>query len=619
MSNTFEKYGLQWNTGTDHALIERYMIRNGGTVTVDGKGYGLGLFQHFKNYWTYLWPLDDQTRWTDLVLKEILENQFVAIVGPANSWKTGTVARIGLMDWSVFPECTTILQSSTTMDDLRNRVYGETTKLWKKASDLHDWFPGNPIDHKCVIANDDIDEDKARDIRDGIIGVPCKTSTGKVVGMAKFVGRKNRRVWSICDETQFTELSFLEAQNNLVSNGPNLLPGIVKEGREKGLPQRGYKCVFIGNPNPTKPDNTLHMVAEPEGGFSSIPDDGRTKVWNGRQVPNSCVKCRVINLDGADSPNNDYPEGNPKWHNMVHAARIKMYQEGSEAYWSQGRGVIKLGMAGFKIITVDVCNQFHAFDQCTWLNSERTKIGMVDAAYSGVHGDRCPVGWLEFGKCTDGKIRILFHPHILVHVRINPDLSAEDQIAMACKKEMELAGVPPQNFFFDGRGSLAMSFARIWSPLVNAVEFGGSPTDRIVGPDMFLYDEEQRVRRLKTAKEHYSKFVSELWWSMLYAIESDQVRGLTMEVALDASPREWQRVRGDKIEIETKKDMKKRTGISPDLADWAVIGVEGARRRGFMIQNLAEPQKPTSRSTNALYREAMDYRKLIDSRQLRAA
>src|SRR6185436_13387989 len=125
------------------------------------------------------------------------------------------------------------------------------------------------------------------------------------------------------------------------------------------------------------------------------------------------------------------------------------------------------------------------------------------------------------------KTRLLFHPYQLVPVTIQKDVSAEDQIAAYCRKFMEESGVPPENFFFDGRGSLAI--ARLWSPLCNAVEFGGRPTDRPVGSDIFTYDLNGGGRRLRLASEHYSKFVSELWWSFRYAVESDQVRGLSME------------------------------------------------------------------------------------------
>lgn len=947
MSEQREKYGLKFPKRYDDAQIERELLRQGGYFIFGDKKLGLGLFQHFNNYWALLWPDDAQTRWTDLILSEILGNRFVGIIGPSNSWKTSTCARIALMDWSLFPECTMVLVSSTTMDDLKNRIYGEITKFWQRAREQYAWFPGFPIDYKCVIAAEDIEEELIRDLRNGIQGVPNKTPDGKVQGLSKFVGRKNTRVWTLCDEVQFCilghliidtmtglrrmdsiqagdmianangwgrvtkvhrrisselgclklkdgrviyctpdhniftqfgwikachaneshyivshyeavhllrfgvhplrkptgvrpvpagesampsvredeseeanrehqaavlqsilrvevshvrpdhsekdfypgapfekwrgdeacpprapgvwrtlpqdgdggqlhevsressqaqfdaesygsqtsdsgrqwhgadqggvgpsrvvsrfkdklrlahenaqgvwnsnalqdrrgapaletrhrsgrtlsqsleaersgreedaisrgawvdsftllespdfggygngssgvevynltveghpsysvngllvhncERSFLQAQDNLSSNGPNLLPGYQRDeygviklnskGEKKVL--AGYRGVFLGNPNPTRPENCLHMVCEPEDGWASIADDGTTKTWLAKRIPNSVVQCKVINLDGRDSPNNDYPNDKPRWPNLISRKRLAEFQLDTESYWTQGVGFVKLGLAGSKVITRELCDQFHAFDALTWEGSEpTTKIGHADAAYGVVGGDRCVVGWSEFSKCLDGVTRILFHPPVIMPVTIRQDMIVEDQIAMFFKNQMETAGVPPENFFFDGRGSLATSIAKIWSPRINAVEFGGNVTKRPVGPDIFTDDPITRIRRLKLADEHYSKFVSELWWSWRYTIQGDQVRGLTLETVLDAMPREWYKVRGDKIEIETKEKMKKRTGCSPDLGDWACIGIEGARRRGFNVARLAVvPPKKTARES----------------------
>lgn len=607
MSEQRQKYGLNFPKRYDDAQIEREMLRQGGYFIFGDKKLGLGLFQHFKNYWALLWPDDAQTKWTDLILSEMLGNRFLGLIGGSNSWKSSTCGRIALMDWSLFPECTMVLVSSTTMDDLKNRIYGEITKFWQRAREQYAWFPGFPIDYKCVIAAEDIEEELIRDLRNGIQGVPNKTPDGKVQGLSKFVGRKNTRVWTLCDEVQFCERSFLQAQDNLSSNGPNLLPGYQRDehgviklnskGEKKVL--AGYRGVFLGNPNPTRPENCLHMVCEPEDGWASIADDGTTKTWLAKRIPNSVVQCKVINLDGRDSPNNDYPDDRPRWPNLISKKRLAEFQLDTESYWTQGVGFVKLGLAGSKVITRELCDQFHAFDALTWEGSEpTTKIGHADAAYGVVGGDRCVVGWSEFGKCLDGVTRILFHPPVIMPVTIRQDMIVEDQIAMFFKNQMETAGVPPENFFFDGRGSLATSIAKNWSPKINAVEFGGSATKRPVGPDIFTDDPITKIRRLKLADEHYSKFVSELWWSWRYTIQGDQVRGLTLETVLDAMPREWYKVRGDKIEIETKEKMKKRTGCSPDLGDWACIGIEGARRRGFNVARLAvAPPKKTPRES----------------------
>jgi len=103
-------------------------------------------------------------------------------------------------------------------------------------------------------------------------------------------------------------------------------------------------------------------------------------------------------------------------------------------------------------------------------------------------------------------------------------------------------------------------------------------------------------RRLKTCKEHYSKFVSELWFSTRYAVVAGQVRGLTEDVIDDGCMREWQEVAGNKIEVEPKIKMKERTGQSPDLYDWAAIVLEGARRRGFQIKKMVNTEEDDSNS-----------------------
>jgi len=584
-----ECYGLNWPDGTEPALIERYMIRNGGQWQKNGETIGQGLEFHFKEYWKLLWPEDSQTWWTDLLIKEVLQNQFTSLVGPASSWKTGTICRIALMDWSVFPECTTVLMSSTDMESLKAKIYGETSKMWNMAHERHDWFPGNPIDHKCVIANQSIEEDKARDIRDGIIGVPCKTSTGRFLGMAKYSGRKNRRVWCIGDEFQHMELSILDAQDNLVSNGSNLVPGIIEEGFERGMPKRGYKCVFISNTNPSRPGNPADVVSEPEHGWGSVPEDNKTKVWKCKKLHNHPVQCRCVNLDAMDSPNSGAPLDKPPFPHLAGPHKLAIYTEGSESYWSQGRGAFRFGLAEFKIITMELCQQHRAFDPLIWSGKGTTRIGMLDAAYGS--GDRCALGWLEFGECVDLVVRCLFHPWMQVPITIRKDMTPEQQIATYCKDKMEEAEVPPENFFFDGRGSLAVSLAMVWSPRVNAVEFGGTPTDRPVNSDEYVIDKVTGNRRLKLAKEHYVNFVTELWWSWHYAIVADQVRGLTEDIVLDAQPREWSKIANDKMQVETKKILKGRTGISCDLADMAAVGIEGARRRGFTIGKLSNTEE----------------------------
>jgi hypothetical protein len=64
---------------------------------------------------------------------------------------------------------------------------------------------------------------------------------------------------------------------------------------------------------------------------------------------------------------------------------------------------------------------------------------------------------------------------------------------------------------------------------------------------------------------------------------------MTEEAATEFSQREWKMVSGNRIEIESKEDMKLKTGRSPDLADAVAVGLYGARKKGFVISKLARP------------------------------
>lgn len=610
-----EKHGLLWDDELDDAQIEREMIRYGGYFTKkNGDVRGLGLMQHFKNYWSLLWPEDSQTWWTDLILENIIKNTFTSLVGPASAWKSGTVSRIALMDWSCWPECTSVMMSSTTLEGLKNRIYGETTMMWKRASEKYDWFPGHPIDSKTVITYTDVEEDKARDIRNSILAIACKTSSGVFVGMGAYSGRKNRRVWCLGDEFQFMMPSILEAQDNLISNDDpsGIMGGVYPPDHpdpiERGKARRFYRCVFIGNTNPSVRDNPLDIVSEPEFGWSSVEDatveTGKTQVWKCKKHPKHPVQCYCINLDGLDSPNSAYPPDRPRWSHLAGPHKLLKYTPGSESYWSNGRGRFKFGLDAFKIITKELCDLYHAFDDVAW-EGDTISVGACDASYGGAGSDRCPVGWGEFGKCVDGKTRFKFREMWLIPVTVRKDMLPEDQIAFFCKQKMESAGVPPENFFFDGRGSLAISLARIWSDKVNSLEFGGSPTERLAGPDLFVFDKVKNIRRPQTAKEAFLNFVTELWMSTHYVIESDQMRGLTLDIVLDAQPREWRKVRGDKKQVEPKDELRERTGVSPDLADMLVTAIEGARRRGFVIDKIASKEaSKANQKPNWLTREA---------------
>jgi hypothetical protein len=501
----------------------------------------------------------------DLVVPEI-HHYFAEGAIHHNSGKTHFAAWYSLCDYYVHPDDTCILISSTDLRGLELRVWGEIKTLHSLAQERYD-VPGNMIESKHAISTDEIGEEEIRDLRKGIIGIPC-VQNGKFVGLGKYCGIKQKRMRLVADEASLMSANFLNAFANLDKNVD-------------------FRALVIGNPNDIM--DPLGKAAEPKDGWGSHMEPEKTSVWDTRFMGG-----RAVNLIGTDSPNFDDPEGTPaRFPYLISREKIantlSFFSQDSSEYYSQCIGSMKIGQMLKRVLTRDLCRKFLAFSKDVIWDGPTTKIGGLDSAYGG---DRCITGHVEFGKALDGVIRILLHAPVIVPMRVGTGQDPEDQISIFVKDYCKRMNVPPENFFHDstGRGSLGTSLARIWSNQCNPVEFGGSPTNRPVSLDLWIWDEKERRRRMKRCDEHYSKFVTELWYTVRYAVEAGQVRGMPEDVLDEFCQREWRKTKGDKIEVETKVEMKERTGRSPDLADWASICFEGARRRGFQISRLASAE-----------------------------
>lgn len=381
-------------------------------------------------------------------------------------------------------------------------------------------------------------------------------------------GIKQNRRRLIADEMQFYSPSYLSTLANL----------------DKG----DFKGVFIGNPIGEM--DPLDRVSEPEDGWGSEGEISKTSTWRNK------FDGVTVQLFGPDSPAINHPGQFTYLTNQVDIDRIsRRFGSDSFEFFQQAHGVRKPGAMARRVYTKDMAEQFGSQEPPMWGNGDITKIYGLDAAYGG---DRCVGIMAEFGKDINGVQIIAFSEPMTIPIRVyaksvpvEDRVLPEDQIADAVKEYCESNNIPPENVFFDatGRGSLGTSFSRRWSSAVNPIEFGGSPTDRPICSDWYINDPKDGHRRLKTAKEQYVKFVTELWFTMRYAGEARQLRSLPNSVLSELCRRAWMPAKGDRKELETKEEYKKTYGQSPDNADAAVTALEGARRRGFAISNLETP------------------------------
>lgn len=603
-----ERYGLKWSD-TDDLQIEMEFIRRGGFHTkANGEVVGHGLSYHFEQMRRIIWPeLDNEDngqRWHKITRDEILRNKVTVLMGPGSSGKTHSAAWIGLCKYWVDPENTCVLVSSTDIRGLKLRVWGEICMLWERGVRRFPYLAGHMLDSKLAITTDsledgDLDDRIVRDMRKGIVGIPT-VQNGKQVGLGKWIGLKQKNVFLIADEAQFMGPSFLSAFANLNKN-------------EK------FEAVVLGNPNDIL--DPLGKAAEPLDGWEAHMEPTKTDVWPTRFMNGTCV-----NLIGTDSPNFDFPENEPtRFKYLISRQKIAetatFFGKDTPEYYSQCVGAMKVSGLARRVLTRKIAEQGKALEHdVIWDGTPRTKIYFVDAAYGG---DRCIGGWGEFGKIMGGETILLLHEPKNIPIAVRSDKEPEEQIAVYVKRECEGLSIPPENMGHDatGRGSLGTYMARVWSAATHPIESGGAPTERPVSEDLFIYYEDengQTQRRLKTCKEHYSKLVTEFWFSVRYTVIGSQLRGLTTETLEEFCQREWDIVANDKREIETKTDMKERIGKSPDLADWAAGILEMARRKGFRIAKLGN-DTPHGQKQDWFQKQAEEQNKLMRERELKAA
>jgi hypothetical protein len=615
-----EDYGLELNWGgppwypkgesgpLPPLVIEMEFIAGGGYLEYEGQRFGKGLYHHYHEMMSLLWPRIEWHRWLELGLKRLCENEICVFMGPADSGKTYLSSAFVLCHWWAHADSALWLVSSTELRGSELRNWGKIKDLFNQGKEAYPWLPGKVLESKHAIVSGQIDDsgEKARLLGRGIVFVPC-LSNGNYVGLGRYAGIKppnEGEGWlgHYGDECSFMQRSLLDAYHNWT-------------GKEN------FKGILNGNP--TNIDDCLCVAAEPENGWSNWQDSKKTQEWKSK-----FFGAHVVAYDGRDTPNNDFPQEPKQRYRFLTskkrldaALKAEHGDEDSPIFRQQSVGKPQPGSEQFRVLTWQLCEQGKAFEDVIWEGSERVRLASMDAAYSGIGGDRCVLGRGEFGTDVNGNQILTLYPYVLVPVKIShlPGAkSPEDQIAEFCRDYCIGYDIPPGNFFYDGRATLAVSIGRLWSTEANAVDFGGPATKRPASQEDFVWDE-QEGRRLKRSDEKYSKFISELWFAVRYMIVGQQLRGLQKDVAEEGCKRIWRYTAGvpARMEVETKKEMKVRTRQSPDLMDQTVTLIEGARRLGFQIQSLLDTKTPDGDSAqDYLKREVEKHRRFIKSRGL---
>jgi hypothetical protein len=536
------QYGRWWSKKIDQFNRELYSFRNPVPVEKGGELRE----HHFKRIVSALWPEDGPKPfvwhpWAERMLEAACNNQYLAVAGCASSGKTDAFAIWAIVNFIVAPYDTMVLVTSTTLKDSRKRIWGSIRDYWQAAPPL----PGKLVDSMGLIRFEDGTggtSDKC-----GITLIAAEKKKEKEA-VGKLIGFKNKRVIVIADEMPELSESILEASASNLSLNPEFQ--------------------FIGIGNPASRFDAFGILSKPKGGWQSIsPMDDEWDTDRGR-----CIR-----FDGEKSPNVVTGKLIYPW--IVTQAKLDeakaRFGENSLAYYRMFRGYWAPTGDEDNIYSETEIISAGADGEAIWLEPP-TRVAALDPAFTN-GGDRTPIQFGEFGVSRDGiPTLMLTHRKLLQDNVHDKKRTRTEQIVQQFKDACDADGVEPWCCAFDKSGAggpfgdvVAMS----WSPEVLGVQFGGKASELPVS-----------ISDPTLSSDRYVNRVSELWFGAKELIRTGQFKGVDRELAKEMCARKYSTKKGTslRMEVESKTDMKARTGASPDLADAAMILIELCRQRfGF--------------------------------------
>ena len=469
-----------------------------------------------------------------------------------NSGKSHTLAGYGIIKWLARPRDTLVLLTSTTLREARKRVWGSVISLLSV-------IEGAPVNVRDSIGSANyVDENGQTFDRAGLSLIAAERSrTREAIG--KFIGLKQKNVILIGDELGELSPAITNAALSNLSKNPNF--------------------EFKGASNPASRFDAFGEWSTPDKGWESVTpevdDEWRTK-WGGK----------YIRLDGERSPN--ILEGFTRYPFLPTIEKVEedkvMLGEKSRAYYRMVRAVFfdseeTEGIYGESELLKGGATQKVSFKGPT------TLIAGIDPAFTN-GGDRTILYVARVGQFEGGQYGIQFEgSHQLNDDTSNKAIPRTYQIVHQIRDTCNRIGVRPENVAVDATGAgspFCDVLAGEWSDQFLRVQFGGKASDRRVSMNSQL-----------TGEELYSNRVSELWFVGKEFIRTQQIKGVDMDLAKEMCNRQYEMVKSGtlRVKIESKAELKKRVGRSPDLADAAFIALDLARNRHGLVA--VDPPKNT--------------------------
>lgn len=582
------KYGIKWNpicdlnTGKIQArlpdvLIEMQILRDYDKILRVPESDLMPWEEHFKLFvnhvlgrqdWPFKWHWNP---YSETILRHVRDEKLMAISGHASSGKSAFLSMYAVCMFLIFPESTKVLITSTSLKDSRNRVWGEVERMWNEANryflslytalKLPPVMPGKLVSSAGKITGL-TPEGKANDL----VGIALVAGGKGNDDVSSLIGFKAKNLLLLADELPLLTHALYDATSNLMAND-------------------GFKMLASGNFS--SQFDPMGLFCEPKEGWNSVDEntfEWRTKVngfcirFDGELSPNVRAGKQVypglLTREGLDEIKARFGPRSPGYYRMVKS--FPCPTGATDTIYSEPE------------LTANLCA--HGVNQ--WLYKP-TPVAFLDPSFSK-GGDAAAASFGLFGIAQiNGSNRQILLKTDTLDLMKQVDARHKTKDRNEQLAEAFIAECVKRNVAVEDRGTDATGggdpFATILAMKMGhgfqLVSFGGAASDMVVS-----------ATDKRKGKERFVNRVSELWYVGKEFVASGQIRGLDAETMAEMCDRTYSE-RGNKVQVEPKDDMKKRTGVhSPDRADSWVGLIEICRRRHKFIAASRAAARPKAAS-----------------------
>lgn len=511
---------------------------------------GLGRYSHARLIGEILFRKNFEWHdWSECVVQASCENDWLCVTGCGTSGKSTAIGLDAFCYYFCSPLDTAVLIVSTTLDSAKKRIWKEISRYYSLFSRAVGGYRQATIGSspRPYISPYREGEPNKRDEAHGMY-VTALQKKGDVDEEMEYIkGFHPRRIMIVADEL-----------DSLREHGKALVEVFIAN-----LASGTREAKFVGLGNDPSLFNELGELMQREKGKPiTLADTEWTSIHK--------VKC--LRLDAWESPN---IKDNNKWTGLIRQSDIdrivERKGENSPAVWIQLHGLHPPEGSENTVLSEAMFTRFKCKEGVTW-SGQPTSCAALDPAFGG---DDCIIRKFDYGRDTEGKMRVFFHTPVPLRIDANSsDTPEEYQVAekvMALCKSADWH-ISPENFVGDSTGTTGGALAvlkREWSPQINEVEFGGLASKLPISDENTI-----------AADQEYDRKVTELWFSFREFVQADMIRGLDNETAAEFCSRLFE-IRNRKTRLETKGEMKARGLSSPDRADATVCAIELLRRKGI--------------------------------------